>query len=54
MSGTEDAEECISSQLAYWKQNDLICLASLHLNGKTMPQGWEGSKEDFSVPRVEA
>lgn len=54
MSGTKDAGECISSQLTYWKQNDLICLASLNVNGKTMPQGWEGWKEGFSVPTVGA
>jgi hypothetical protein len=54
VSGTKDAGECISSQLTYWKQNDLICLASLNLNGKTTPQGWEGWKEGFSVPGEEA
>lgn len=46
MSGTEDAGECISSQLTYWKQNDLIGQASLNLNGKAgQQQGWEGWKE---------
>ena len=53
MSGTEDAGECISSQLTYWNQNDLIRQASLNLNGKTRQQGWEDWKETFSVPRVE-
>lgn len=54
MSGIEDAGECISSQLTYWKQNDLIRQASLNLNGKTMKQGWEDWRESFYAPRVEA
>jgi hypothetical protein len=35
MPGIDAAGECISSQLAYRKRNDLICEASLNLNGKT-------------------
>lgn len=41
------AKECISSQLAYWKRNDLICQDSLNINGKTR-QGVEKAGEGAS------
>ena len=39
VSGIAAAGECISSQLAYWKRNELIRQASLNLNGNTTRWG---------------
>ena len=39
MSGIGAAGEYISSQLAYWKRNELIRQASLNLNRNTMRWG---------------
>lgn len=52
VSGTGAAGECISSQLTYWKRNDLICQASLNLNGKTMQ--WGGKADKVSSPSCPA
>lgn len=47
MSGI-GAAEYISSQLAYWKRNELIRQASLNLNGNTMR--WDGRAGRGFVP----
>lgn len=44
MSGIGAAEEYINSQLAYWKRNELICQASLNLNGQAMQWSGKASK----------
>lgn len=48
MSGIGVIGECVSSQLAFWKRNDLICQANL--NGKTMQWGGKAHKRAWSLP----
>lgn len=50
MSGIGAAGEYISSQLAYWKRNELIRQASLNLNGNAMR--WGGRAGRGCCPRL--
>ena len=52
MSGGGATGECISSQLAYWKRDDLIHQASLNLNGKTMQWGRKAGQKALAVPEL--
>lgn len=52
VSGTGVVGEYISSQLAFWKRNDLIHQASLQLHGKTRQRGVgrEAHRRAWAVP----
>ena len=42
-------EYIISSQVTYWKRNELICQASLNLNGRTRQWGGKAGKRAWSA-----